>query len=263
MKTANQRPHNSCYAKRLKKKDAGKWAKNAKRIVSNYVSRKNRPKTPPTKISHQPMTRSQPSAILAPLAFTLIIVGYLTVWLPHPTAGLTLLGIELGEWLQFLPEVAYGQAPVSRNLFYLPPITLGLSIALLTVYWPSRWQTWLMRLLAIAAAWMAFPPIPVILQQDPSKWRLRLGAIVLVIVVAAFGGWLKRLPSWLIAIDIIALGIAGAIIPTYAFLAMRPILSHWYASAINIGPGVYLTALGHLLLILVGITQLRNRPLQA
>lgn len=205
------------------------------------------------------MTKMQSKPLLAPLAFTLILVGYLTVWLPHPTAGLSLLGIELGEWLQFLPEVAFGQAPVSRNLFYLPPITLGLGIALSTVYWPSTWRTWLTRLLAIAAAWMAFPPIPVILQSSPSKWRLRVGAILLVIIVALLCGWLKRLPSWATALLMVAIGVAGAYIPTNAFLAMRPILSNWYASPISIGIGVYLTLLGHILLSVAALNQLRSR----
>jgi hypothetical protein len=79
------------------------------------------------------------------LAFTMILAGYLMVWLPQPVVGLSLMGLEMGEWVKFLPQVQAGSLP-DRNLFYLPPITLSLMMIIWTAGWPNRrWQTWAAR----------------------------------------------------------------------------------------------------------------------
>ena len=39
------------------------------------------------------------------LGLTAIFIGYLTVWLPNELAGLAFLGVEIGEWVKFLPAV--------------------------------------------------------------------------------------------------------------------------------------------------------------
>ena len=52
------------------------------------------------------MTGSLPderqSALILNASFTVILVGYLVVWLPGPAAGLQFIGVELGEWIKFL-----------------------------------------------------------------------------------------------------------------------------------------------------------------
>jgi len=54
-------------------------------------------------------TRSEASLqILIKAGFTAILLGYLLVWLPHEAAGLSFIGIELGEWVKFLPQVRSG-----------------------------------------------------------------------------------------------------------------------------------------------------------
>ena len=74
------------------------------------------------------------------LGFTAVFVGYLSVWLRGPGAGLSFLGLEMGEWFKFL-----GLGP-RRDFFYLPPITLGLMLAIWTMTWPARdgleWRAW-------------------------------------------------------------------------------------------------------------------------
>lgn len=67
--------------------------------------------------------------------------------MPGPVAGLQLIGLEMGEWVKFLPQVQAGQINVSRNLFYLPPILLGLLFGS-TVILATRWPTWVVRGLA-------------------------------------------------------------------------------------------------------------------
>jgi hypothetical protein len=83
------------------------------------------------------MSRNYFSQTILLAAFTAVFIAYLMVWLPGPAAGLSLLGVEMAEWIKFM-----GMGP-TRNWFYLPPITLGLMLALWTVGWANgRWQTW-------------------------------------------------------------------------------------------------------------------------
>ena len=59
--------------------------------------------------------------------FTVALAGYFMVWLPQPAAGLSFIGLDIGEWIKFLPQVQSGEAGINRNAFYLPPITLSLT----------------------------------------------------------------------------------------------------------------------------------------
>ena len=103
--------------------------------------------------------------ILLFAGLTAVFVGYFAVWLPGPAAGLRLIGLELGEWIKFL---GVGQ---SRDLFYAPPILLGLIMVLLTAGWDNRrWQTWLFRLLAIGVSLLAFPAVAAITTEPRSEW---------------------------------------------------------------------------------------------
>ena len=74
------------------------------------------------------------------LSFTTILVGYLMVWLPGPSAGLQLLGFEMGEWTKF-----FGLG-LKRNWFYLPPVTLALMLLFFTMGWQNgRFQSAIFR----------------------------------------------------------------------------------------------------------------------
>lgn len=185
---------------------------------------------------------------LLPLGLALIFVGYLAVWLPHPVAGLRLIGLEMGEWVKFLPAVHGGQLWVSRVWFYVPPLTLGVLLALDTVDWPARWQTWLARLLAALAATLALPALPVIMNEPRGEWLLRVILVALVgalaLLVGAFGA---RLPAAWVAGAMLAVTLVGALLPTTAYLVMRPVIVDLLQKPVGIGVGVWLTLAGHLL----------------
>jgi hypothetical protein len=189
------------------------------------------------------------------LGLTAVFVGYLATWLPGPAAGLQFIGVEMGEWLKFL---GVGQ---SRNLFYLPAITLGLMIALLTAGWSNgRWQTWAMRGLAIVASLLAFPAIEAIRDEPASEWLLRLQLIGLVIAAALVTGagrrhWQTSL-AWLPWLLLALLGVAGALLPTWVYLSVRPLVSQAVGLPVGIGFGVWLNGGGHLLVAVVSLRQL-------
>ena len=186
---------------------------------------------------------------LLPICFTAVFIGYLTVWLPGPVAGLRLMGIEMGEWIKFM-----GMGPV-RNWFYLPPITLGLMLALWTVGWPNgRWQTWFLRGTAVFVSLLSFPAIEDLLGDSVAQYTPRLFAILFVIIVALIAGWLPPAAKWQ-CVALIGLGLAGTILPIWVYAQARPAVSDVVGLPIGIGLGIWLNGLGHLGVTAVALWQ--------
>jgi len=207
------------------------------------------------------LSRDQLVLLLYEIGFTLILVGYLMVWLPQPVAGLSFIGLELGEWVKFLPQVRSGEIAASRNFFYLPPVVLGLMLALRTTGWPDRrWRTWVMRLVAIIVAMLAFPAVEAILEEGLDQWLGRVLMILLVVVVAALIPLLDRLPGdsglRVARTIILALAAAGIILPTWAYLEIRPAVAQLLESEVGIGPGVWLSGAGFVLVAIAAVAQL-------
>ncbi len=148
------------------------------------------------------MLRTQNQERLLIAGLTAVFIGYLSVWLPGPAAGLRFLGVELGEWIKFLGVGAI------RDLFYLPPIILGLMLAVLTMGWENgRWQTWLMRGLALLVSLLAFPAYEDLMGDYRSQYLLRValsGLVGLTIILVSLFG--KKLVS---KMGVAALGTAG------------------------------------------------------
>lgn len=202
----------------------------------------------------------RPAAFWQPLGFTLILLGYLLVWLPHPAAGLSALGVEIGEWIKFLPGVRGGQAAADRNWFYLPPITLAYLMLHWTIGWPARrWQTWLARAAAVLVSWLAFPAWESLLEEPASEWRLRLAWVGLISLSALLIFWWPRRPAgWLDGLALAAV-LAGALLPTWAYFALRPVVAQALRAPVGVGPGLWLNLIGHSLLFVCVAAQLRRR----
>lgn len=211
------------------------------------------------------MRRVTTAQLLIRIGFTAIFVGYLMVWLPQPLAGLSFIGIEIGEWVKFLPPVRSGEIGPERNLFYLPPIILALMMILWTARWSNRrWQTWVMRGLAVLVAMLAFPALEAIRYEPISEWLLRLLLLALVFVSAIVLLLTERLPevttgraAWF---AIMFLGLLGLVLPTWAYLAIRPAVSELFRGEVGVGPGVWLNAAGHLAAVVAGALVLIRPP---
>ena len=182
--------------------------------------------------------------------FTAVFIGYLTVWLPGPAAGLMLIGIEMGEWIKFM-----GMGP-RRNWFYLPPITLGLMLVVWTVGWPNgRWQTWVMRAGAVAISFLSFPALEDLTGQVSHEYTPRVWAIGLVMVVAGVSGAIGR---WSLAIRlkwvvIALLALVGAILPFWVYGQARAAVSEVVGLPIGVGLGIWLNGFGHVAAILAAL----------
>jgi hypothetical protein len=201
---------------------------------------------------YRPLARPALRLNLLFLGLTAVFVGYFLVWLPGPGAGLQLIGIEIGEWIKFL-----GVGP-RRNLFYLPPIVLGLALALLAATWPNeRLQTWVARGLAVAIALLSFPAIAAIQLEPSSEWLLRLLLIGVVAAVSVIGAAVAaRDPGspwpWLL---IAAVAVPGAILPTLQYITVRPVVEEIMRRSLGIGPGVWLNAAGCLVMAAVALAE--------
>jgi hypothetical protein len=193
------------------------------------------------------------SQFLLILGFTALFVGYLSVWLRGPGVGLTFLGVEMGEWFKFL-----GLGP-RRDVFYLPPVLLGLMLSIWTWTWPTRagfdWRAWMVRALGVLICLLAFPAIEDISGPVREQYLLRVVLIGLVFATALItgfwrptGGW-PRLPWLLLA----GLGLLGALLPTWLYLQVQPFLSDILGVSVSAGLGFWLNMLGNTLIVVIGL----------
>lgn len=180
------------------------------------------------------------------------------VWLPGPSAGLQLLGFEMGEWSKF-----FGLG-VKRNWFYLPPITLALGMLFFTVGWENgRFQTWLFRGVAVTVSLLAFPALEDLVGPTQSEYLSRVAGIGLVVVVAALlrqvdeqkRPSLKRL-GWIL---MLLAGLVGLVLPTLIYLEVRPFVTDLLRLELGYGPGFWLNGVGHLAVALLAGVQLAKK----
>lgn len=192
------------------------------------------------------------------LSFTAIFIGYLMVWLPGPSAGLQLLGLEMGEWTKF-----FGLG-VKRNWFYLPPLTLAFMLLFFTVGWDNgRFQTWLFRGVAVAVSMLAFPALEDLTGPSQSEYLSRVAGIGLVVLVAIlvtlFSGqnrlWLQPMGWILMAVA----GLVGLVWPTLIYWEVRPYASELIGVTLGYGPGFWLNLLGHAAVLGLALVQLAKK----
>ena len=192
--------------------------------------------------------------IVISLGLTAVFLGYFSVWLPGPSAGLRFIGLEMGEWIKFLG------VDMSRNLFYLPPVTLGLLMVLWTASWPNRrWQTWIMRGMAIAVSLLAFPAWedfrgPAQIEYMPRIWLI--GVAITAVLLAAICSQYAIKHTATIWLLMAMIGLLGAILPMWIYTAVKPVVEQSLQMSLGIGPGVLLNGTGHLLVTAVSMKRL-------
>lgn len=192
---------------------------------------------------------------------TAVLIGYLAVWLPGPAAGLRLIGLELGEWIKFL-GVGHG-----RDLFYAPPILLGLIMVALSAGWPNgRWQTWSFRGFAMLVSLLAFPAIAAITGEPRSEWLARIAGIGLVLVaiigasITPAGRSSRHRKWWVVTV----LSLLGIVLPLWQYAVIQPAVQAILRQSVGIGLGLWLNSLGFLLVLFVSVRVLlddtQHRP---
>jgi hypothetical protein len=184
------------------------------------------------------------------LGIALVLVGYWDPWVNHKTAALVLSGLDMAEFVKFLPGVQAGTEFMIRELFYLPPLAVALCLALMGSNQHARYPLWAratMVIIAIALAIITLPPYPFILQalgSDEFRRQFLMGIGCLTVI----GGMLlyRRLPKAIVAGLLIVVALVGAIPTLWQFFSIRGALDSVYGQPIHIGWGLWLTAAGFL-----------------
>jgi hypothetical protein len=193
--------------------------------------------------------------LLLPLGWLLAAAGYYGPWIAHATAALTLSGVDMAEFVKFLPAVRDGTLPIARQLFYLPPVAVVVGVALLVTSRRLAYP-WLLRLLALALC------VPLSLQLLPPAWspaslgtpefRLQALALGLCWLLLAASWLLGRLPAWLSGLFIAVLALAAGALSTWQLLLAKPYVDAVYGTAPALGWGFFLCLAGLAIMALVG-----------
>ena len=196
--------------------------------------------------------------LLFPLGWALAAMGYYGPWITHATAGLTLSGVDMGEFVKFLPGVLNGALTVTRQLFYLPPLAIAVSIALLI---GSRrlCYPWLLRvlalLLAVAASLQLLPPAWSPSSLLTAEFRLQTLALGICWMLLATCWLLGRLPAWLTGSLSAALTMATIGLSAWQFFVVTPAIDSVYRNPPTVGWGFFL-CLGGLAILAIGSVML-------
>jgi hypothetical protein len=195
-----------------------------------------------------------PAQVSAVALALLGLIGYFGPWIPHKAAALVLTGVDLAEYVKFLPEVRSGTLSVPRELFYLPLFSGSLLLVLLAsdrglAYpWPVRW---LMVVMSVPVALFMLPPAWTPQLMQTPEFRVQAVAILVCVLVAASHALLRRSRPILLRLCGVALALAAAIAPVWQFLRVRPLISNVYNKPLAMGWGPYLTTVSFALIVLL------------
>ncbi|MFM7173579.1 MAG: hypothetical protein ACKO4U_11160 [Caldilinea sp.] len=186
---------------------------------------------------------------LLPLTLALSLAGYFGPWLDHKVAGLVITGLDLGEYVKFLP--AARSMALWREGFYLPLIASSLAASLfafradLRCRWPLQG---LLLGLATASALNLLPPAWTPQRMLTDEFRQQAVALALCLAAMAFSPLLALLPRQAVAGLIAAASLAAAVVPACQFLALLPAINDLYHQPQLPGWGLFLGTAGLLTL---------------
>jgi hypothetical protein len=198
--------------------------------------------------------------ILLPLGALLAFMGYIGPWVDHRVAGLAILGLDLGEYVKFLPQVRAGSTSLWREGFYLPLIAISLALSLCTWRPELRWRqpfvAWLMIAVqvigAIVAALNMLPPAWTPQRMLTPEFQQQSAAIVLCLSAVAFGPFLALLPRLVAGLIVLLLSAVAAVVPFVQFLRVLPEIATLYNHELVSGWGMYLMLAGLVMVMAFG-----------
>lgn len=180
-------------------------------------------------------------------------VGYFSPWVPHSGAGLVITGVDLAEYVKFLPPVMNGQVPIQREAFYAPLFAASLIATLVA----SRrvlhmWARLLFGVAAVALALAMLPPAwsPGLLRLP--EFRIQVLAILACLAAIPLTVILRYLPDRLVMLLIALLALAAALWPAWSFNQVLPAISDIYRTILRPGWGFWLALVAQVLLAIYG-----------
>ena len=189
------------------------------------------------------------------------LAGYFGPWVGHRASGLIVSGLDLGEYVKFIPQVLAGQVAVGRQFFYLPLFAGSLIASLLASRRTlPRWLRVLLGLAAIPLALAMLPPAwsPAALRLP--EFRLQAAAIIFCLLMVPAVIVTRRLPDRLVLLLITALAIPAAILPAWGFLQVRPAVAGLYRQPLIPGWGFWAELIGFLFVAFWAVGAALTRP---
>ncbi len=200
---------------------------------------------------------------MVPLGALLALAGYFGPWVDHRAAGLVITGLDLGEYVKFLPEVRSGALRVWRLGYYLPLIAVSLALSLYAFRPEPAFGRFVRLLLLVPAAVAALnllPPAwtpPLLLTPE---FRTQTALLALCLLALLSSPFLALLPGLLPALLVPLLAAAALAVPVAQFLAIRPAVAALYAAPLRTGWGPWVMGAGLLVLAFGALTQTREQP---
>jgi hypothetical protein len=185
---------------------------------------------------------------LLPLAALVSWIGYFGHWVHHPVAGLVITGLDLGEYVKFLPAVRYGHLTIWREGFYLPLLN-GSLLFIFIAYRPRLhypvWVRFLLLIMAAVSALNLLPPAwsPQLLLS--SEFRGQSGALFIALLLLASSPFVGLLPLLMIRIASSLLALGALWWPISTFLMLLPDIAALYQQPLQPGWGMYLLIIGN------------------
>ncbi len=191
--------------------------------------------------ARQRLIRGRRRWLLLGLAAVIGLVGYYGPWVPHKAAGLTIIGLDLAEYVKFLPDVMAGRVALQREIFYLPLFAPSVTAALIAGR-RGVLPVWLRTLFALASipcAAAMLPPAwsPTVLLQP--EFRVQVVAILLCWLLVPGVLITRYLPERLILALVALLDLAAALGPAWGFLRVHPGIEALYRQTLPLGWGFW------------------------
>jgi hypothetical protein len=208
-------------------------------------------------------TRRQPVWIALIAAILAALVGYFSPWFPHRAAGLAITGLDLSEYVKFVPRIASGDVDLVREVFLLPLIVASLSLTLVA----SRrrlaiWARTSLLIGSIVSALAMLPPAWTSSSLLTEEYLLQTVAIVACAGFPALLPLLRLLPSRLLRV-ILGLLSLGSLWPTsISFYLARSPIADLYTQPLGMGWGLWLWAAATLLQSVICVAELLRRGWQ-
>lgn len=200
-----------------------------------------------THFASAPGQPRQLRCLLIILAGAAGLAGYYGPWVGHRAAGLIIIGLDLAEYVKFLPQVASGQIGIQREVFYLPLVAGSATASLLASrrYLPT-WLRWALALAAVPLALAMLPPAwsPGLLRLG--EFRIQILAIGVCLALIPGIALTRYLSDWLVLVIIALLALLAAIGPAWAFLQVRGAIAQVYRQDPPLGWGFWIGLLGFL-----------------
>ncbi len=185
--------------------------------------------------------------LLLPAGILVMLAGYFGPWIDHRVAGLVITGLDLGEYVKFLPGVQTGEIALWRPGFYAPLVAASATALLFAFRIEGSYHTW-QRVLFLGIAAVAMlnlaPPAWTPRRLLQPEFRVQAVCLLTLALMLVLSPWLAFAPCRIVIIGTGVLLACAAILPAQGFFAVLPAIADLYQQSLGPGLGLWVMWLG-------------------